>query len=254
MKTNGGNDATRLFTPVKLNIECVLFVKTKPPVEPVDFVKRICEAARGGDKRKTRYVNRLTPVVSIGKATEQGIVEVARKVLAPWFDLSGKKAGVGAEGEAGSGPLPVDSDKPKEGAESVSRQSANDPNEASNDAEGLGETPAEHRAQGAAGVEATRSYSVSPLLEAPASARIPRLLWLQYSQKWQFAIRPSIRRSDLKQLDVINQIANLINDDRHKVNLKAPDKVILVDIYQVTLPMLQPSSGSALRVGSLTRT
>ena len=33
---------------------------------------------------------------------------------------------------------------------------------------------------------------------------------------------------------MINTIAGLVNDDRHKVNLTAPDKVILVDIYQVS--------------------
>ena len=32
---------------------------------------------------------------------------------------------------------------------------------------------------------------------------------------------------------VIDTIAGMINDDRHKVNLSSPDKVILVDVYQV---------------------
>lgn len=50
----------------------------------------------------------------------------------------------------------------------------------------------------------------------------------------QFAIRPSIRNhSNLKRDVVINAIAGLINDDRHRVNLSSPDKVILVDVYQV---------------------
>lgn len=178
MKAKDGNSATRLFTPVKLNVDCVLFIKTKPPVEPVDFVKRICEGAKGGDKRKTRYVNRLTPVVSIGKATEQGIVDVARKVLSPWFDLSGKKPGAGAGAEGGAEPIPVDSDKQKEGAESGSKQSADGLDEASNDTEGLGERPAEPPAHDAAGVEGTQSYSVSPFWKAPT----PPWFWLQYSQ------------------------------------------------------------------------
>jgi tRNA acetyltransferase TAN1 len=51
----------------------------------------------------------------------------------------------------------------------------------------------------------------------------------------QFAIRPTIRNhSSLKRDVVINTVAGLINDDRHKVNLSSPDKVILVDIYQVS--------------------
>lgn len=51
----------------------------------------------------------------------------------------------------------------------------------------------------------------------------------------QFAIRPTIRNhSNLKRDVVINTIAALVNDDRHKVNLSSPDKVILVDVYQVS--------------------
>jgi hypothetical protein len=38
----------------------------------------------------------------------------------------------------------------------------------------------------------------------------------------------------LKRDVVINTIAGLVNDDRHKVNLTTPDKVILVEIYQVS--------------------
>jgi tRNA acetyltransferase TAN1 len=51
----------------------------------------------------------------------------------------------------------------------------------------------------------------------------------------KFAIRPTIRNhGNLKRDVVINTIAGLINDDRHKVNLTSPDKVILVDVYQVS--------------------
>jgi tRNA acetyltransferase TAN1 len=41
---------------------------------------------------------------------------------------------------------------------------------------------------------------------------------------------------------VINTVAGLINDDRHKVNLSSPDKVILVDIYQVSNGGTVPNS------------
>jgi tRNA acetyltransferase TAN1 len=50
----------------------------------------------------------------------------------------------------------------------------------------------------------------------------------------QYAIRPTFRNHNtLKRDFVIHAIAGLINDKRHRVNLEAPDKVILVDIYQV---------------------
>ena len=101
---DGGND--NRMTPVKMNVDCLLFVKTQPPVEPVAFVRRICEdAKRCGEipgLMRCRYVNRLTPVSVMGRATEQGLVEVAREALGGWFDLSGKRsagAGTGTEVE-----------------------------------------------------------------------------------------------------------------------------------------------------------
>lgn len=51
----------------------------------------------------------------------------------------------------------------------------------------------------------------------------------------KFAIRPTIRNhTSLKRDAVIKQIAELVGE-RHKVNLTKPDKVILVEIYQVRI-------------------
>jgi len=96
MKATGkeAKAAGRIFAPVKMNVACLLFVRTRSPVEPVGFVKRICQDARSGkQKTRSRYVNRLVPMTAIGKATEQGLVELAQKVLGEVFDLSGKKEG-----------------------------------------------------------------------------------------------------------------------------------------------------------------
>ena len=38
-------------------------------------------------ERKTKYINRLTPIFDTDKATESGIDRVARTVLEPWFEL-----------------------------------------------------------------------------------------------------------------------------------------------------------------------
>ncbi|KAK5653539.1 hypothetical protein OQA88_8798 [Cercophora sp. LCS_1] len=79
-----------VFTPMKMNIDCVLFVKTKAPVEPVEFVRRICIDAKDPKQGqlRCRYVNRLTPVTDIGKASETGLLEVARRTLAKSFKIS----------------------------------------------------------------------------------------------------------------------------------------------------------------------
>ncbi|KAH8819622.1 hypothetical protein F5884DRAFT_20133 [Xylogone sp. PMI_703] len=82
---------TDLFKPVQLDLQCVLFVKSRPPVEPVDFVHRICkEIVSKGEKRRSRYLNRLIPMTRIGKATEKGIEEVGRAVLEAHFELASK--------------------------------------------------------------------------------------------------------------------------------------------------------------------
>lgn len=238
IKAERGDSATRLFTPVKLNVDCLLFVKTKPPVEPVAFVKRICEDASGSKNMKSRYVNRLTPVAESGKATEQGLLGVARKVLSPWFDLSGKKVG--------SEPTTAEPHKSDEESKSAAEQPAEGSDEASKDGEGPGDKSAGDPVQDVGGVEVAQSYSVRALkLRVPFSCSLQK----------QFAIRPSVRsNSALKRDIVINQIAALINNERHKVNLKAPDKVILVDVYQVTLQKLEPGPYLLLRVGLLTET
>jgi tRNA acetyltransferase TAN1 len=79
----------KLFTPIYLSLPCVLFFKTRPPVEPVDLVHRICvDAMKQPANRKHRFVNRLTPITVTGKATEKGLEEVGRAVLRTHFRLA----------------------------------------------------------------------------------------------------------------------------------------------------------------------
>jgi tRNA acetyltransferase TAN1 len=148
----------------------LLFVKTKPPVEPVGFVKRICEdtkSGKGPTHLRSRYVNRLTPSTLVGKATEQGIVELARKVLSPWFDLSGKKAETGTKAAEGAG-ADAELAKSSEGCKSAPKQSREEKPERKlegnpNDYEGFGDKPARSSANDVPGDEVTQSYSVSIL-------------------------------------------------------------------------------------------
>ncbi|KAK9772733.1 putative THUMP domain-containing protein [Seiridium cardinale] len=80
------------FAPLRLNLDCLLFVKTKPPVEPRELIRRICEDARlasGRGQRKSRFINRFIPMTLMGRATESGVEEIARTVLAEHFQLTG---------------------------------------------------------------------------------------------------------------------------------------------------------------------
>ena len=74
-----------LFQSVKMDIQCVLFFKTRPPVEPVSFVHTICKDAAEGATQRARFVKRLSPMVMMGKATEDGLAKVANAVLGPVF-------------------------------------------------------------------------------------------------------------------------------------------------------------------------
>lgn len=95
----------QLFTSVKLEVQCggsfvydnvslqalidrhsALFFKTIAPVEPVSFVQKICQDASEGKLLvKTRFAQRLTPMTVMGRASPDGLDEVAKEVLAPFF-------------------------------------------------------------------------------------------------------------------------------------------------------------------------
>ena len=95
MKAPREKPTTQLaFTPVSSGIECVFFMKTLAPVDPVRLVRKICEDAEACPDprmRKCRYINRLTPVVSTERASDNGIDRVARAVLAPVFTLKAEE-------------------------------------------------------------------------------------------------------------------------------------------------------------------
>jgi len=101
LKSKGTKDAIdEYFTPLKMNVDCLVFFKTKYPIQPIEFVKRICSDAQGPKEPgqfRCRYVNRLTPITHIGKANKTGVLEVAKRVLAPHFKLSAKATAPSAD-------------------------------------------------------------------------------------------------------------------------------------------------------------
>src|ERR1700760_1555315 len=61
-----------------------------PPIDPVNFVLSFCkDVASNPGRKRAHAVKRLTPMTLIGKATENGIDELAEKVLAPHFNVEG---------------------------------------------------------------------------------------------------------------------------------------------------------------------
>ncbi|KAI9882151.1 MAG: hypothetical protein M1823_006107, partial [Watsoniomyces obsoletus] len=78
--------AEKLFTAVRIDVQCLVFFKTKASIDPVALVHRICEdAASQPDQQRSRYIQRLTPVTLFARATEEGLAHLAATVLAPHF-------------------------------------------------------------------------------------------------------------------------------------------------------------------------
>ncbi|OCK84413.1 hypothetical protein K432DRAFT_289061 [Lepidopterella palustris CBS 459.81] len=74
------------FTNIRLDTQCLVFFKTRPPIEPAPFVHAICtDAANSAERKQSRFVKRLTPITMTGKATEKDIEQMAPQVLAPHF-------------------------------------------------------------------------------------------------------------------------------------------------------------------------
>ena len=79
-----------IFQNIKIDTRCIVFVRTQKPIEPVSFVKQICqEALDDSNGKRTRYIKRMTPMTMMGKATESGLETVAKHVLGPHFHVEG---------------------------------------------------------------------------------------------------------------------------------------------------------------------
>lgn len=87
LKDKGKRTSDSALAEVRIKEECLLFMRCKPPIEPVEFARRICQdaASTGHGGAKARYLNRLTPLTAIAKASETGLDEAVRKALAGHF-------------------------------------------------------------------------------------------------------------------------------------------------------------------------
>ncbi|KAL6870239.1 hypothetical protein J3F83DRAFT_735586 [Trichoderma novae-zelandiae] len=189
-----------VFSPVSVTIECVFFMKTMRPVDPRQLVREMClDAQKCGSpmERKCKYINRLTPVVDTEKASEKGVRRVARKVLGSVFNLNEEEADDEKE----------DGEEVKEGGEPV---------EDSNGAENAN--------------EAEEVQKTEEVKEAAETA-VPETE--SQHPPFTYAIRHTMRNhAVLESQAVIKMIAGMIKPE-HKVNLSNPDKVILVEIFQL---------------------
>lgn len=73
------------FQFIDLGCECVVFFKTRKPVDPVDFVERICQESHEHSIKNTRHTQKLTPITFSVSASMEEVTKLAKKVLAPHF-------------------------------------------------------------------------------------------------------------------------------------------------------------------------
>lgn len=75
-----------------MDTQCLIFFQTREPVDPVSFVHEICQSAsQSGQRKSSRFIQRLTPMTKMAKATENGLAGLAKDVLAPYFHGEGTR-------------------------------------------------------------------------------------------------------------------------------------------------------------------
>ncbi|GAM83253.1 hypothetical protein ANO11243_012390 [Dothideomycetidae sp. 11243] len=74
------------ITPIWTDVPCLVFFRTSAPVDPVTLVQEVMRnAAKDPTRKRTRCTQRFTPNSVLGYASEEGLDQVAREVLAPHF-------------------------------------------------------------------------------------------------------------------------------------------------------------------------
>ncbi|KAL3453777.1 hypothetical protein BJX65DRAFT_76719 [Aspergillus insuetus] len=87
---NPSTKKSSLFQTVKFDLPCLSFVRFDKSIDPEQLVHRIClDAHANPDKKRSRYIQRLTPARSIRKTLSVDLEEFAREILKPHFHSGG---------------------------------------------------------------------------------------------------------------------------------------------------------------------
>ncbi|KAJ1563006.1 THUMP domain-containing protein 1 [Cladochytrium tenue] len=75
----------RRFVWLDVGLDCIVFIKTGPGIDPVELVMHIMRDLDESKKKKTRQVTRLVPVQESTSAHTENVVAMARRVLPSQF-------------------------------------------------------------------------------------------------------------------------------------------------------------------------
>ncbi|KAI8576410.1 hypothetical protein K450DRAFT_257152 [Umbelopsis ramanniana AG] len=78
------------FVNLQTDTDCVLFIRTNPPVDPVSFVHHILTDIKTTQKKRTRFVSRLLPVAKTCNSNIPEIVRMAEELFKPYFHTAGE--------------------------------------------------------------------------------------------------------------------------------------------------------------------
>ncbi|KAI9270671.1 thump domain-containing protein [Phascolomyces articulosus] len=90
LKQPAKDNKRTLFANIPTNMDCVLFIKARPPVEPVQFVHKILTDLKEDKKQRTRYTSRFLPVENTCHANLNAIEKMAEPIFESKFKNNSK--------------------------------------------------------------------------------------------------------------------------------------------------------------------
>ncbi|KAI9289602.1 hypothetical protein BC943DRAFT_314751 [Umbelopsis sp. AD052] len=78
------------FVNLQTDTDCVAFIRTNAPVEPVSFVHHILTDIKTTQNKRTRFVSRLLPITKTCNSNIPEIVRMAEEVFKPYFHTPGE--------------------------------------------------------------------------------------------------------------------------------------------------------------------
>ncbi|EEH44426.2 uncharacterized protein PADG_00715 [Paracoccidioides brasiliensis Pb18] len=90
MKPDKSKKDSSPFQTVKLDIPCLSFIKIDKSLDPVQIAHRLCTDAQANpDTKRSRWIQRITPISRTEKVLGGGLEQLSREVLKPHFHSGG---------------------------------------------------------------------------------------------------------------------------------------------------------------------
>ncbi|KAF9891134.1 hypothetical protein FE257_005070 [Aspergillus nanangensis] len=85
-----GSKKTPQFQAIRTDMPCVSFIRFDKSIDPEKLVHDICvDAYENPDRKRTRFLQRITPIRSIRKTLSVDLEDFAREILKPHFHSGG---------------------------------------------------------------------------------------------------------------------------------------------------------------------